>query len=211
MDDRTDELRRAHDSLAELYAGLSHSVVDEIPQDRAVLGLFHELLAGRTRVADIGCGSGRMAGYLASLGLEPRGVDLSPEMVRVARRDHPGIPFEVGDLRRLPYADGELAGALCWYSLMYLPPEERADAFGEVARVVRPGGVVGVAFKMGDDTHRRGGAAVGVAFDIWWLSMAEVERRLADAGIRVVFTATRPARPDEPQPQGYVVAERLSH
>ena len=149
-----------------------------------------------------------MAGHLARLGLERRGVDLSPEMVRVARRDHPGIPFEVGDLR-LAYADGELAGRACWYSLAVciLPSEERARAFGEVARVVRPGGVVAVAFKMGDGEHRRGGAAVGVVFDIWWLSMAEVERRLADAGFRVTL-GHRPARSDEPQPQGYVVAKR---
>jgi ubiquinone/menaquinone biosynthesis C-methylase UbiE len=141
--------------------------------------------------------------------MSPHGVDLSPEMVRVARRDHPGFPFEVGDLRNLPFGDATLAGVVCWYSLMYLAPDDRPAAFAELARVVRPGGHLTTAFKMGDDTVRRGGRTVGVEFDIWWLSHAELTRRLTDAGFAVVFNAERPADPDEVQPQGYLIARRL--
>jgi ubiquinone/menaquinone biosynthesis C-methylase UbiE len=141
--------------------------------------------------------------------LEPHGVDLSPEMVRVARRDYPGIPFDVADLCRLPFDDSELSGALCWYSLMYLSPTDRPRGFDEIARVVRPGGTIAMAFKMGDNELRRGGKTVGVEFDIYWLSMDEVEHRLADAGFRVVFWGGRPAEAAEPQPQGYIVAERV--
>lgn len=213
VDTATDELRIAHNTLSELYAEKLADAIHEIPADRSVLHLFRELLtaAGNgMKVSDIGTGSGRMAGYLAEQGLEMCGVDLSPEMVRVARRDYPAIPFEVADLRALPYGDGELAGAVCWYSLMYLHPEERAAAFAELARVVKPGGPVAIAFKAGDNRLRRGGQSVGVEFDIYWLSQGEVERRLADAGFRVVFWAGRPAWEYEPQPQGYVVAERVS-
>jgi SAM-dependent methyltransferase len=211
VDDRTDELRRAHDELAEIYAERLAHAIDRMPEDRAVLGLFCDLLASReggVKVGDIGCGSGRMSGYLADRGMEPHGVDLSAEMVRVARRDYPGIPFRVADLRRLPFETGELSGALCWYSLMYLSPVERPRGFAEIARVVRPGGLLAMAFKMGDDRVRRGGRSVGVEFDVYWLSMSEVERQLADAGFHVVFWGGRPADSDEAQPQGYVVASR---
>lgn len=212
MDDRTDELRRAHDDLAELYAELLAGAIDRMPEERAILGLFRDLLVDRdvgTAVGDIGCGSGRISGYLAGLGVQPHGVDLSAEMVRVARRDHPGVPFEVADLRRLPFGDGELSGAVCWYSLMYLSPADRPRGFAEIARVVRPGGILATAFKVGDDRVRRGGKSVGVEFDVYWLSMGEVEDQLARAGFRVVFSGRRPAGPDEAQPQGYVVAERV--
>jgi len=211
VDEQTDELRRAHDTLAELYAERLAGAIDRMPEDRAVLGLFCDLLASRDggmRVGDIGCGSGRMSGYLARFGVAPHGVDLSEEMVRVARRDYPGIPFQAADLRRLPFGDGELSGALCWYSLMYLSPAERPRGFAEIARVVRPGGVLATAFKVGDDSVRRGGRSVGVEFDIYWLSMGEFENQVTEAGFRIVFTAGHPAGPDEPQPQGYVVAER---
>jgi SAM-dependent methyltransferase len=214
VDETTAELRDAHDRLADLYAERLADELDRAPVDRAVLGLFGDLLAereGGTAVGDIGSGSGRISGFLARHGLAPRGVDLSPEMVRVARRDHPGIPFEVADLRHLPFADGELAGALCWYSLMYLPPAERARGFAEIARVVRPGGVLATAFKLGDDQVRRGGRSVGVGFDVYWLSMGEMERRLVAAGFRVVFRGEGPASPvelDPPRGYGYVIAER---
>lgn len=214
MDPATDELRLAHDTIAELYAERLADALDRMPAERAVLGLFCDLLTG-TAVADIGCGSGRLAPFLTSRGVEPRGVDLSPEMVRVARRDHPGVPFDVADVRALPFADASLAGAVCWYSLMYLAPDERPRAFGELFRVIEPGGHLATAFKIGDGRLRRGGATVGVAFDIYWLPVAEMEREITAAGFEVVFTAATPAAPADPtrpeeQPLGYVVARRCS-
>lgn len=211
MDARTTEVRHAHDTLAELYAERLAGALDRMPTDRAVLGLFCEfvLAAGLgTEVGDIGSGSGRLTRHLADRGLSPHGVDLSPEMVRVARRDHPGFLFDVADLRTLPFGDATLAGVLCWYSLMYLAPGDRPAAFAELARVVRPGGHLATAFKLGDDELRRGGRTVGVEFDIWWLSHAELTRRLTDAGFAVVFSAERPPDPDEAQPQGYLIARR---
>ena len=214
MDQKTDELRGAHDVLAEVYAErLAHSH-QEMPVDRAVLGLFCELvlLGGvGSEVGDIGCGTGRLAPHLAARGLVPRGVDLSPEMIRVARREQPGFSFEVADVRELPFGDASLAGVVCWYSLMYCAPADRARAFGELARVVRPGGYLVTAFKAGDGTLRRGGLSLnlGIGFDIYWLSPAQMERHVTDAGFGSVFWAGRPALGGEPQPQGYLIAQRL--
>ncbi len=80
-------------------------------------------------VGDIGCGTGRLAAFIASRGLVPIGVDLSEEMVRVARRDQPDFAFEVADVLDLPFADAASAGAVCWYSLIFLDEGERAAAF----------------------------------------------------------------------------------
>lgn len=211
MDAKTEELRQAHDTLAELYADKLAHILDQMPAERAVLDLFCTLLlengAGST-VGDVGCGSGRLAPYLTDRGLQPHGIDLSPEMVRVARRDYPGFPFDVADVRSLPFEDSSLAGVVCWYSLMYLAPPDRPLAFGELARVVRPGGYFATAFKAGDDQLRRGGRTVGVEFDIYWHSPEEMQRLVTGAGFHVVFWAGRPAAPDEPQPQGYLIAQR---
>ena len=211
--DETEELRHAHDVLAEIYADRLRDVIAQMPAERAVLRMLAELVteAGDGRaVGDVGSGSGRLAPYLAGLGLEPTGVDLSPEMVRVARRDHPGFPFEVADVRDLPFADASLDGVLGWYSLMYLPPQDRARAYAELARVVRPGGYLATAFKMGDDRLRRGGKSLdlGIAFDIYWHSLDTVAGLLDAAGFDEVFRASRPAEPDEVQPQAYLVARR---
>lgn len=180
MDASTNELREAHDRIAEFYAQLLPGLIERLPVDRAVLDLFCTLVnesgVGRA-VGDVGCGSGWLAPRLAARGLDPRGVDLSPEMVRVAGRDHPGFAFDVADVRDLPFAEGSLGGVVCWYSLMYLAPHDRPRAFSELARVVAPGGYLATGFKVGDDSPRRGGRRVGVEFDVWWLSPEEMERR----------------------------------
>lgn len=211
-DASTAELQAAHDVLAELYAERLAGLLDQMPAEQAVLGLLCQLVreAGGRTVGDIGSGSGRLAPYLAGQGLTPRGVDLSPEMVRVARRDHPGFEFQVSDLRSLPFEDASLDGAVCWYSLMYLPPEDRPAAFAELARVLRPGAPLATAYKLGDGTHRRAGRALdlGIEFDIWWLAPEELQQGLVDAGFEVIFWGGRPAEPDEPQPQGYLVVAR---
>lgn len=213
MDPKTTELRDAHDTLAEFYADRLANILDEMPIEQAVLGLFCDLVHaghGGTAIGDIGCGTGRLAPFLTARGLAPHGIDLSPEMIRVARRDQPGFPCAVADLRELPFETAALAGVVCWYSLMYLSPEQRPGAFAELARVVEPGGYLATAFKAGDGTLRRGGRTVnlGVEFDIYWLAPEEMAQRVTDAGFHVVFWAGRPGGPDEPQPQGYLIAQR---
>jgi ubiquinone/menaquinone biosynthesis C-methylase UbiE len=213
MDAKTEELRAAHDVLAEFYADRLADAMDHMPGDRAVLGLFCDLTLAAglgTSIGDVGCGTGRLEPWLAARGLSPRGIDLSPEMIRVARRDHPDFEFGLADLRELPFADASLAGVVCWYSLMYLAPSDRPAAFSELARVVRPGGYLVTAFKAGDSQVRRGGRSAGldIAFDVYWLSPDEMERRVTDAGFVTVFWGGRPAEGQEGSPQGFLIARR---
>ena len=213
MDAKTEELRGAHDVLAEFYAERLAGVLDRMPIEQAVLGLFCDLALAAglgTSVADIGCGTGRLEPYLAAKGLSPRGIDLSPQMIRVARRDNPGFAFDVADLRDLPIEAASLAGVVCWYSLMYLAPSDRSAAFGELARVVKPGGYLVTAFKAGDSQLRRGGhsTGLGVEFDVYWLSPGEMERQVTGAGFTTVFWGGRPAEDGEGSPQGYLLAQK---
>jgi ubiquinone/menaquinone biosynthesis C-methylase UbiE len=213
MDAKTEELRAAHDVLAEFYADRLAGILERTPAERAVLGLFCEsVLAAElgTSIADVGCGTGRLEPYLAAQGLSPRGVDLSPEMIRVARRDFPGFRFDVADVRDLPFPDASLAGVVCWYSLMFLAPPDRPVAFGELARVVKPGGYLVTAFKAGDSQLRRAGRStgLGVEFDIYWLAPEDMERQVTDAGFATVFWGGRAPDGEEASTQGYLIAQR---
>jgi hypothetical protein len=122
VDAKTEELRDAHDALAEVYASRLAHVMDELPADRAVLGLFCDLVLGSgagSTVGDIGCGTGRPAPFLAGRGL-----------------------------------------------------------------------------------------TLGTGFDVYWLSPAQLEQYVTDAGFSVTFWAGRTADPGEKQPQGYLIARR---
>lgn len=206
------ETRAAYDTVAEDYAALLRDDLATSPYDRAMLDVFAEQVAldGGGLVADLGCGPGRIAGYLAGRGMEVVGLDLSPRMVEVARRDHPGVRFEAGTMAATPFTDGELAGALAWYSVIHTPEERQADLYAEFARVVRPGGRLLLAFQVGEDivhlTH-----AYGHDIDLRTRRQnpEAVKARLRDAGFALLAEFTTQPVPPQKSPQGYVLARRI--
>ncbi|MEU8333002.1 class I SAM-dependent methyltransferase [Micromonospora sp. NPDC048839] len=213
MDANTKELRAAHDVLAEFYAERLADALDRMPAERAVLDLFCDLTLATDlgiNVGDVGCGTGRLAPYLAAKGLTPWGVDLSPEMIRVAQRDHAAYRFDVADLRELPFEDASLVGVLCWYSLIFLKPGDRQAAFGELYRVIKPGGYLVTAFKAGSSQVRRAGrsANLGVEFDLYWQTPQEMEQNVTDAGFTTVFWGGVPADGPGSPAQGYLLARK---
>jgi SAM-dependent methyltransferase len=128
----------AYAARADEYAALLGSLDAAHPSDRALVADWADGIEGP--VLDAGCGPGHWTAHLASRGLDARGVDLVLGFVAHARAAHPGIPFAVGDLEALDAADGELGGALAWYSLIHHDPARIDVPLAELARVVRPGG-----------------------------------------------------------------------
>lgn len=135
-----DATRTAYDTVAADYARLLRSELDAKPLDRAMLAAFAERVraADAGPVADLGCGPGRVTAHLHALGLTAFGVDLSPEMVAVARRGFPELRFEQGSMTALDLADGSLGGVLAWYSTVHTPPELLPTMFAEFHRVLAP-------------------------------------------------------------------------
>lgn len=157
------DVRRAYDQVADTYADHFRSTEPELPLELAMVAHFVSLLEPPRRVLDAGCGAGRMMPVLAGLGTQVEGVDLSPAMIRRARQDHPSHPSCVGSLTALPLADGAFDGVLSWYSTIHSPDEDLPVVASEVRRVLRPGGLLLVAFQSGEgvvdvsDAYRRHG------------------------------------------------------
>lgn len=160
--------RTFYDTIAEDYSALYHSVLDAAPLDRALMGAFAELVGREGQVADLGCGPGRVTAHLASLGLRVFGLDLSESMLAIARRENPGLRFEQGSMLELDLPDGALAGVVSWYSSIHTPWERLPDLFGELRRVLAPGGHLLLAFQVGDEPLRHDrpfGHEVALAFE----------------------------------------------
>jgi SAM-dependent methyltransferase len=206
-----DAVRASYDTVAADYADLLRDALAAAPHDRAVLGLFAELVlaAGGGPVADLGCGPGRITAHLAGLGLDAFGVDLSPGMVEVARRDHPGLRFDVGSLTDLHLGEGTLAGAVAWYSLIHTPTDELAAVLAGLARVLRPGGELLLAFQAGDEpVHLQHAYGHDVRLVNHRRPPALVEELLTAAGLTVHTRVLREPHGPEKSPRAYLLGRR---
>jgi ubiquinone/menaquinone biosynthesis C-methylase UbiE len=92
-----------------------------------------------------------VARYLQSLGAKVVGLDISPAMVEQARRINSGIRFQVDDMLALGCPDRTLAGIVAFYSIVNLPKKAIPAVFREMFRVLRAGGLLLLAFHIGDE------------------------------------------------------------
>src|SRR5690349_10665090 len=94
-------LAASYDRVAGEYTARIADELDGKPLDRALLHAFAEQVGGAGTVADIGCGPGHVAAFLAASGAQVEGIDLSEGMVAQARRRYPALAFRQGDMRAL--------------------------------------------------------------------------------------------------------------
>ncbi len=114
---------------------------------------LRRLEAGSGPVVDVGCGNGRHLSLLTGTGLTGVGVDLSCELLGLARgRVGPDTGLVLGDARRLPIHDASAGAVLAVAVLHHVPTEMgRKDAVAELARIARPGAEVLVSTWALDD------------------------------------------------------------
>ncbi|MDZ5443183.1 class I SAM-dependent methyltransferase [Micromonospora sp. 4G57] len=202
------ETRAAYDTVAVDYARLIPDV-EEGTLDRAMLAAFAEQAGGAGPVVEVGCGTGRITAHLRDLGMDVSGIDLSPGMVEVARRNHPGLRFAVGSMTDLPLPDGALAGLVAWYSIIHVPPALLPGVFAGFHRVLAPGGRLLLAFKAGDRLVRLEEAyGHTVSYDVHWLSPDRVAEQLADAGFALHARLDREREGRDKGPQSLMLAVR---
>lgn len=94
------------------------------------------------RVLDVAAGPGTLTLIAAEAGRAVAAIDFSPQMVRNlrARLDgaQQGADVRLGDGQELPWGDAEFDAAFSMFGLMFFP--DRAKGFGELYRVLKPGG-----------------------------------------------------------------------
>lgn len=207
------EARRSYDAVAAAYDAAIGGELAGRPLERALLTALAER-CGAGVALDVGCGPGHVGAELAGAGSVALGVDLSGAMCAAALRR--GVPAALGDLVALPVATGLASGLVCWYALIHLDASERANAYGEMRRVLRPGGWALVGFHTADETARPGDAR---HLDLWFDRPVELDFRFLDpaaevaaaarAGLRLLARLDRAPGPGEHRSsRTYLVLER---
>ena len=123
--------------------------------ERGWLDRFTSLLPVGATILDIGCGSGRpIAVELVRRGCAVTGVDGSPTMLSLFRKNLPASPAYLSDMRELSM-DSQFAGLIAWDSLFHLSPSDQRPMFARFVAHACPGAAL--MFTSGNEE----GSAVG--------------------------------------------------
>ncbi|WP_243867272.1 class I SAM-dependent methyltransferase [Actinophytocola oryzae] len=207
MSDFLTATRTSYDRVAVDYDEHFRDGYRDKPVELSVLSLFASVVDGP--VLEVGCGTGHTTAELVRLGLHVSCVDLSPGMVAVARSALPGLDFAVGSMLALPYADDSFGGVVAFYSTIHVPDDLLPAAMAELARVLRPGGHLLLAFQVGDEPLRMT-SALGheVALDFHRRQPSWMAELLADAGVPVRVRTVREADASERTPHAMLLAQK---
>lgn len=161
----TRETCGCYDANANSYGEASEDY-GRFPGLRAEVAEFARVAPRPLPVLDLGCGGGRDARLLASLGRTVIAGDYAPAMLEWARGRSREEGRALGFLRlnalALPLRDASVAGVWASGSLLHIPSAEMERALAEVHRVLAPTGIAAISMRIGEgEGWKKGGSLDG--------------------------------------------------
>jgi ubiquinone/menaquinone biosynthesis C-methylase UbiE len=121
------------------------------------------------------------------------------------------MKFRVGDMLALELEDNSLAGIVAFYAIVNLPLETLPIAFGDMYRVLQPGGVLFLSFHVGDEKMEEEelwGHKLNMSF--YLLRPARISELLVDSGFKLEEMVEREPYPEVEYPsrRAYIFASK---
>lgn len=135
-------------AVADIFPSMARRSIPGYLSIQVLIEQIAEQLPAQSRVLDIGCATGETLQRLASLPLNLLGIELSPAMAQQAIRVAPTATIIRQDfLRAFGNNSEEFDLVCCLWTLQFMAPHERQQAWRLIARLLRPQGVLIVAEK----------------------------------------------------------------
>jgi ubiquinone/menaquinone biosynthesis C-methylase UbiE len=196
------------DAIGERYDEVFPNKSAQITATQRVI----DRLAPGARVLDIGCGTGvPTARMLAESGIDVVGIDVSTEMLRLARRNVPSARFVAMDALELDSSLGEFDAAVAFFTLLMLRRADIPAVLRRVRAILRPGGSFAVAMIEGDYDYVPY-VFLGQQVSVTAYPRGDLEQVLTSAGFDVGEVDVEefvPAAADEPPERQIVVCCRV--
>jgi len=142
------------DAYSKDAARYSHEWLAQ-PPPNDLYALLQEHLVPQGVTAEIGCGNGRDAAWLAAQGYEVSGFDASAGLLAEARRLYPQIPFREATLPALAEIDHSFDNVVCETVIMHLPAAAIPLAVDNLRRILRPNGVLYLSWRVTEGQDKR--------------------------------------------------------
>ncbi len=201
----------AYDLVADEYAKQFFHELDGKPLDRKLLDLFSERVLRPGTVCEVGCGPGEITAYLAPKGLDILGIDVSPNMIDVARRLSPAIRFEVGDMLSMAAPENSFSGIVGFYAIVNLTKADIEKAFSEFYRTLRTSAPLLLSHHVGDETIRVSeflGKAVTLDFFFYPVDTVCATLKVAGFSIEEVLVRSPYEGVEYPSQRAYIFAKK---
>ena len=143
-----------------------------------------ELVTERRRALDVGCGNGRMSGIPAAAGFLVTGVDVSAEMLGLARSRHPQVQFVQADICH-GQAPEDYYLIVAWDSTFHVSHDLQAATVRRLCSALADGGVL--LFTAGDVDGEITGQMDGVEFYYSSLTIPAYRALLRDSGCACIL------------------------
>lgn len=184
VDDPSAAVVAGYNQLASSWGDWADGVSRDL---RAIyLDRLEARLSPGSDVLELGCGTGRPVAARLAPTHRYVGVDSSPRMVELARRNVPDGKFQVADMAAVYVPENSLDAVVAFYSIIHVPRQQQPDLFSRIRSWLRPGGHFVACLTSGDlpegweDNWLEGGPMYWSGFD------ADTNRSLLEeAGFRL--------------------------
>ena len=129
-------VRAAYDRCAIDYAEQRCAMAD------AELKLITERLTPGSRILDVGCGAGIPVARQLATTFRLTGIDISPSMITLARKNVPAARFVTADVMEMEFRAASFDAIVSFYAIFHIPRQEHPELFRRFARWLRPGGLL---------------------------------------------------------------------
>ena len=140
--DKSKQASSVYDKIAKPYA-------EEFSNPSEYLDEFLELLPKNAKILDVGCGVGVDSGFVKSQGFEIIGLDLSKEMLNLARQKFPLIDFREQDIRELDFPQESFDGIIASCSLIHIPKQDVPTLIEKFQQILKKDGAIYIALQGG--------------------------------------------------------------
>lgn len=173
---------------------------------------FLKNVSDSSHVLDIGCGPGNISAYLLNRNstLNITGIDVSTNMIKLAKKNIPSGTFEVMDVRDVTKLEKTYQGIVCGFCIPYLANPDVQKLLADCYEMLTPGGVLYLSFV--DGTKEQAGYITGSSGDsmyFYYHDLSTVLDQLATIGFSSIsHTSIEYRLSAEPQVHEVIVATK---
>lgn len=130
-------IRETYNKIAQKYDEKYFNDTSDLPH----LNKFLSYLPKNAKVLDVGCGPGTFTQYVYKK-FDVEGIDISEEMLKIARKKFPDVLFKNMDMKHMTYENNSFDAIVAGYSFIHIAEDEVVTTLEEFHRILKPSGYV---------------------------------------------------------------------